>query len=193
MNDNKKHLLAELSKADYITVFATFLILNGFWLLWNGQKELAIAVVFVSMFLDYLDGWYARKHGGSPYGKVLDSLYDILGWVLFPALVINIQAGWTWWSLIITTLFCISCSIRLSRFTVIGYVETDKRYYIGLPVSYSRYALLLVLIANAKISLLILAVMIPLMVSSRLFRKSPPFLMKINLFYAVIFLWLYLK
>lgn len=190
MHRNKKHLLAELSKADYITVLSTFLILNGFWLLWSGKTKLAIAVVFVSMFFDYLDGWFARKYGGSPYGKVLDSLYDILGWVLFPALVINIQTHWAWWSIIITTFYCLAAAIRLSRFTVAGYVETDKRYYTGMPVSYSRYALLLVLLVGAKISALMLAVMIPLMVSSRLFRKSPPVLMQINLLYAAIFLWL---
>lgn len=192
MQGNKKHLLAELSKADYITVLATFLILNGFWLLWLGKTKLAIAIVFVSMFFDYLDGKIARKYGASPYGKVLDSLYDILGWVLFPSLVINIQTHWSWWAMLVTTLYCLAASIRLSRFTVAGYVEADKLYYTGMPVSYSRYALLLVLIAGAKFSALILAIMIPLMVSSRLFRKSPPFLMQINLLYAAIFLFLYL-
>jgi CDP-diacylglycerol--serine O-phosphatidyltransferase len=190
---SKKHLLTELSKADYITVLATFLIVNAFWLLWNGQTYLAIAVTFTSMFLDYLDGRVARKFGGSPYGKVLDSLYDILGWVLFPALVVNIQTHWAWWSVIITTLYCLGAAIRLSRFTVAGYVETDKRYYTGMPVSYSRYALLVVLLAGAKISVTMLAIMIPLMVSSRLFRKSPPVLMQINLLYAAVFLFLYLK
>ena len=190
---SKKHLLTELSKADYITVLATFLIVNAFWLLWNGEIYLAIAVTFVSMFFDYLDGRVARKYGGSPYGKVLDSLYDILGWVLFPALVVNIQTHWAWWSVVATTLYCLCAAIRLSRFTVAGYVETDKRYYTGMPVSYSRYALLVVLLAGAKISVIMLAIMIPLMVSSRLFRKSPPVLMQINLIYAAIFLFLYLK
>ncbi len=190
---SKKHLLKELSTADYITVLSLFLIVNAFWLLWNGQTYLAIAVTFISMFFDYLDGKIAHKYGGSPYGKVLDSLYDILGWVLFPALVINIQAHWAWWAVAITTIYCLSSAIRLSRFTVAGYVETNKRYYTGMPVSYSRYALLVVLLAGAKISVLMLAIMIPLMVSSRLFRKSPPFLMQINLVYAAIFLWLYLK
>lgn len=189
----KKHLIKELSRADYITSLAIILIVNAFWLLWNGQTNLAIAVTFVSMFLDYLDGRIARKYGGSPYGKVLDSLYDILGWVLFPALVINIEAQWAWWVIIITSVYCLFAALRLSRFTVAGYVETDKKYYTGLPVSYSRYALLLVLIADAKISVLILAVMIPLMISSKLFRKSPPLLMQINLLYAAIFLWFYLK
>lgn len=190
---NKKHLLAELSKADYITIAATSLVLNAIWLLWLGHTKLAMAIGFVSMYCDYLDGWFARKYGGSAYGKVLDSLYDILGWVLFPSLVINIQTGWAWWSVIITTLFCLSGLIRLSRFTVQGYVETDKRYYIGLPVSYSRYALLLVFLIGAKLSVLILALMIPLMVSSRLFRKSLPFLMQMNLLYAAVFLWLSVK
>lgn len=188
----KKHLLQELSWADYITSLSIVLITSGFWLAWHQQYHLAISLVFVSMFLDYLDGFVARKYGGSSYGKVLDSLYDILGWVLFPALMVNIQTDWAWWSLIITTMYCLFAALRLSRFTVKGYVETDKRYFIGLPVSYSRYPLLVVMLFGAVPSALMLAAMIPLMVSSRLFRKSPPWLMQINLVYAAIFLWLYL-
>lgn len=193
MASKKKHVLAELSKADYITCLSIFLIVSAFWLLWNGQTHLAISITFVSMFLDYLDGRVARKYGGSPYGKVLDSLYDILGWVLFPALVVNVQSNWSWWAIVITTVYCLSAAIRLSRFTVTGYVETNKRYYAGMPVSYSRYPLLLVLLTDAKISALMLAVMVPLMVSSRLFKKSPPILMQINLLYAVLFFWLFLN
>src|SRR4051794_5216826 len=110
----KKHLLKELSKADYITVLATFFIVDAFWLLWHRQTELAIALAFTSMFLDYLDGAIARKYGASPYGHVIDSLYDVLGWVLFPALVINTQANWAWWALIVTTIYCLTAVIRLS-------------------------------------------------------------------------------
>jgi phosphatidylserine synthase len=190
MQNHKKHLLLELSVADYITSLAIVLVLSGFWLLWNGHTELAIGVVFVSMFLDYLDGRIARAYGGSPYGKVLDSLYDILGWVLFVALTINIQTGWAWWSLIITTAFGLAAALRLARFTVGGYVEKADRYYTGMPVSYSRYALLVVLLAGGSLSALMIAVMIPLMVSSRLFKKSPPLLMQINLVYAAIFIYL---
>lgn len=189
----KKHLLKELSKADYITVFATFFIVIAFWLLWHRQTELAIALAFISTFLDYLDGTIARKYGGSPYGQVLDSLYDVLGWVLFPALVINTQANWAWWSVIVTTIYCLSAVIRLSRFTVAGYVETKAKYYTGMPVLFSKYALLLALIAQAKISVIILAIMIPLMVSSRLVKKPHPFLAQLELVYAAIFLWLYLS
>jgi phosphatidylserine synthase len=172
---------------------AVFLIVNAFWLLWNGQTELAIAIAFTSMFLDYLDGMVARKYGGSAYGHVFDSLYDVLGWVVFPSLVINIETHWAWWSLIITTLFCLSAVIRLARFTVAGYVKKVSRFYTGLPVLYSKYALLLVLIANAKISVVILAIMIPLMISSRLFKKPPSFLAQLEILYALIFLGMYLR
>jgi phosphatidylserine synthase len=135
---SKKHLLFELSKADYVTASAIFLIINAFWVVWHGETKLAISVAFLSMFFDYLDGVVARKYGGSPYGQVLDSLYDILGWVLFPALVINIEASWAWWSIIITTMYCVAAALRLSRFTIKGYKKTDKRYYVGLPVLFSK-------------------------------------------------------
>ena len=190
---NKKHLLKELSSADYITLLAMLLIVSAFWFLWNKQIYLAISLTFTSMFFDYLDGKIARKYGGSEYGKVLDSLYDILGWVLFPALMINIQTQWAWWAILVTTIYCLFSALRLSRFTVAGYVEKDKRYYVGMPVSYSRYALLVILLFGGKLSVLFIAIMIPLMVSTKLFKKSPPILMQINLLYAAIFLWLYLR
>ena len=188
---SKKHLLSELSVADYVTSAAVLLVVSAIWLLWLGKTELAVGIAFISMFLDYLDGAVARKYGGSPYGKVLDSLYDVLGWVLFPALVINIEAKWAWWAVIITTLFCLFSVLRLSRFTIAGYVETDQRYYTGLPVLFSKYALLLAFIAGAKLSVIILAVMIPLMVSSRLIKKPHPIFAQLELVYAAIFIYLY--
>lgn len=189
---SKKHLLSELSKADCMTVLAAFFIIIAFWLLWNGHTELAIAFAFFSMFFDFLDGTIARKYGGSKYGSVLDSLYDVLGWVLFPALVVNIESGWAWWSVLVTTIYCLAGIIRLSRFTVDGYTKSDKKYYVGVPVLFSKYALLLVLFYHAIFSLVILVIMIPLMVSSRLIKKPHPFFAQLELLYAIIFLWLYL-
>lgn len=93
-----------------------------------------------------------------------------------------------------TTLFVLASALRLSRFTVKGYKESElKKHYVGMPVSYSRYALLVVPFINGLVSLTILAFMIPLMISNRLFSKSPPFLMQINLLYAAIYLWLYIR
>lgn len=190
----KKHLIEELSRADWVTVTSILLITCAFWLTWKQHIYLAMSVAFVSMFFDYLDGYLARRYGSSDYGKVLDSLYDILGWVLFPSLIVNIQTEWHWWSLVVTTVFVVAAALRLSRFTVKGYNESKPiRHYVGMPVSYSRYALVVAPLFSGLLSLLFVAIMIPLMISNRLFRKSPPILMKINLLYAVIYLWLFIR
>ncbi len=189
----KTHIVKELSVADYITLLGSLLIFIALWLLWRQHTYLAIAIAFVSMFLDYLDGTIARKYGGSAYGKVLDSLYDMLGFVVFPLLVVITQTHWAWWCLIVATCYYLSAMLRLARFTHQGYVETDKRYYVGLPVLYSKYALLLAFIAGSKVSVILLAIMVPLMISSRLIKKPHPFFAQLNLVYAVIFLLLYVR
>lgn len=187
----QRHFFSNLSRADYVTSAAIIVITSAFWIMWNGAVTLAIALAFVSTFLDYLDGVIARRYGGSPYGKVLDSLYDILGWVLFPALVINVQTGWAWWSVIISTTYCLFAALRLARFTVEGYVESSKRYYVGLPVLFSKYALLVVFAFDAILSSIILLAMIPLMVSSYRIPKPHPATAQLELIYAALFLWVY--
>jgi len=189
----QKHLLKQLSAADFVTLTATFLIIVSLWLLWNEQIYLAVSIAFISMFLDYLDGTIARKFGGSEYGKVLDSLYDVVGFVIFPSLVIISQTGWAWWSLIVSALFHLSAVLRLARFTSQGYVETKKLYYIGLPVLFSKYALLSAFVLEAKIAVLVLAVMVPLMVSSRPIKKPHPLFAYLNIVYAFAFIGLYLN
>lgn len=190
---SRKNLVSELSVADFITLTATMLIVIAIWLLWHGQIYLSIALAFAAMFLDYLDGTIARKYGASSYGKVLDSLFDIIGFVLFPSLVVNLLADWAWWSLAITTTYYLSATLRLARFTIQGFVENNKRYYVGLPVLFSKYALLVAFVWGAKLSAIILAVMIPMMISSKLVRKPHPLFAQFNLIYAAIFLLLYLR
>jgi archaetidylserine synthase len=184
------HLIHQLSKADYVTLAAVGLIVVAFWLLATGHTYLAVGVAFMSMFLDYLDGVIARRYGGSAYGAAYDSLYDVLGWVLFPALVINMQAQWQWWAIIVTTCYCIAAVMRLGRFTVAGYVETVGKNYQGLPVLYSKYALIGAFFLQGIPAVVILIVMIPLMISSRLVPKQQAWLAWLEPVYALLFIGL---
>ena len=95
------------------------------------------------MFLDYVDGAVARRWGSSAYGRVLDSLYDSLGWVVFPGHGHQpaIELG------LVGRGGPPACSAwpgccALSRFTVEGYVGESQPHYVGLPVLFSQYALL---------------------------------------------------
>jgi phosphatidylserine synthase len=184
-------LLRQLSGADWVTVAAVAVVSHAYWAAFLGRLWLATGLAFVAMFLDYLDGAVARARGGSPYGAVLDSLGDILIWVLFPALVINIQLHFAWWSIAITTLYMMFAVIRLGRFTVTGYVKTDKAYFTGLPVLFSKYALLLSFVPHfGWLALVWLAAMMPLMVSSRLIPKPNPLVTQSEIVIAAIFIYL---
>ena len=184
-------LVRQLSWADSVTLTAVLVVVNAFWWLWRGQPELAAALACVSMFLDHVDGVVARRWGSSAYGRVLDSLYDALGWVVFPATVINLRLDWTWWGLTVTSLFCLSGQLRLSRFTVEGYVGESRRYYVGLPVLFSQYPLLAAFVWP-PLAALMLAVMVPWMVSERRVRKPSPIMAYLLLVYAAVFGWRFL-
>ena len=181
-------LIRQLSRADAVTLAAVLLAVQALWWLWRGRLDLAVALVCVSMFLDYVDGAVARRWGSSPYGRVLDSLYDVLGWVLLPATIVNLRLDWAWWSLAVTSLFCLAGLLRLSRFTVEGYTGEARRHYVGLPVLFSQYALLAAFIW-APLAALMMAAMVPLMVSERRFRKPPPVISYLQLVYAAFFGW----
>ena len=181
-------LIRQLSWADGVTLTAVLVVVQALWWLGRGQSELAAALACLSMFLDYVDGAVARRWGSSAYGKVLDSLYDSLGWVFFPATVINLKLDWAWWGLMITSLFCLAGLLRLSRFTVQGYVGDSQRHYVGLPVLFSQYALLAAFIWP-PLAAVMLAVMVPLMVSELRVRKPPPIVSYLLLAYAAFFGW----
>jgi phosphatidylserine synthase len=181
----------QLSSADWVTVSAVAVAANAYWAVFLGRVWLGTGLAFAAMFLDYLDGAVARARGGSPYGAALDSLGDMLIWVLFPALVINIQLHFAWWSVAVTTIYMMFAVVRLGRFTVGGYVKTDKSYYTGLPVLFSKYALLLSFVPHfGWLALVFLAAMVPLMVSSRLVPKPHPLVTQSEIVIAAIFLYL---
>lgn len=184
-------LVRQLSRADAVTLTAVLLAVQALWWLWRGRPELAAALACVSMFLDYVDGAVARRWGSSAYGRVLDSLYDAVGWVVFPATVVNLRLDWAWWSLAVTSLFCLAGLLRLSRFTVEGYVGESRPHYVGLPVLFSQYALLAAFIWP-PLAAIMLAAMVPLMVSEHRFRKPPPITSYLLLVYAAIFGWRFL-
>jgi CDP-diacylglycerol--serine O-phosphatidyltransferase len=93
-----------------------------------------IGVLF-AMILDALDGRIARlTHTSSPFGAQLDSLADMVGFGIAPAMIMfnwKLHAlGKVGWLLAFT--YCACAALRLARFnTLIGIV--DKKYFLGLP------------------------------------------------------------
>ena len=100
----------------------------------DGQFYKAAMAIFVSAFLDGMDGRAARLlNAQSPFGEQFDSLADLIAFGLAPALLayhFSLQAFGRI-GMASAFIFVACAAFRLARFNVqIGVV--DKRYFIGL-------------------------------------------------------------
>ena len=100
------------------------------------RGELATAAPFVgiAVVLDMLDGRIARMTGtSSDFGVQLDSLADLISFGMAPAVLAFqwglIPMGRVGWA--VGFIYLTAAALRLARFNI--QVNTDKRYFIGLP------------------------------------------------------------
>ncbi len=103
----------------------------------QSRFEQATYCIFMSAFLDGIDGKVARLTGtSSEFGVQYDSLADVIAFGMAPALLI-----W-YWALIdygrtgigVSFLFLACAALRLARFNVSAALEpNEKKFFIGLP------------------------------------------------------------
>lgn len=100
----------------------------------RGEFATAAPFIGVAVVLDMLDGRIARMTGTtSDFGLQLDSLADLISFGMAPA-VLTFQwgllplgrMGWA-----VGFMYLTAAALRLARFNI--QVNTDKRYFIGLP------------------------------------------------------------
>jgi len=101
----------------------------------HGEFRNAAIALGIAFILDGLDGRIARMtNTQSEFGKVYDSLADLLSWGAAPAVLL---LSWGVWDLgrvgWLTSFFFLVCAaIRLARFGV-NDGTTDHRFFVGLP------------------------------------------------------------
>jgi CDP-diacylglycerol--serine O-phosphatidyltransferase len=118
-----------------ITLAALFASFYAIVMAINGRFESAALGIFCAAILDSLDGRVARMtNTQSAFGEQMDSLCDMVGFGVAPALIAYEWAlkglgklGW-----IAAFVYCAGAALRLARFnTNIGIV--DKRFFQGMP------------------------------------------------------------
>jgi CDP-diacylglycerol---serine O-phosphatidyltransferase len=129
--------IKKLKPADYISLSALFFAWLSIVAILQSMPNLAILLMLTAFVFDLFDGYVARKAGGaSMLGRQLDSLVDVLTYLIFSALfyyeflsinnIMDIIVGYGIISLGI---------LRLLRFNQEGLInEGNKKYYKGLPV-----------------------------------------------------------
>lgn len=110
----------------------------------NNKITYAMICLIVSAISDLFDGQFARKfkriRTEQLVGIELDSLSDVISFLITPVIIFMGIGGRAWYSYVVCILYVISGITRLAVFNVNAAEngsDKPKKYYNGLPVSYS--------------------------------------------------------
>lgn len=119
--------------------------------------ENALVLILAAAVVDGLDGVVARNIGGSPIGKYLDSLADMVSFGVAPAIVTYVLLNdylhvyaYTYIALALCGAYVISGMLRLARFdaketrypfSTGSVLEKDKVYFEGFPITMAAISL----------------------------------------------------
>jgi CDP-diacylglycerol--serine O-phosphatidyltransferase len=98
----------------------------------RGHFSLAVLCLPLSVVCDYLDGkigrWLGTPHA---FGKELDSLSDVVGFGMAPAVFAYAYAAQEVWLTLVLVIFVLCGILRLARFNVVN-LQSE---YIGMPIT----------------------------------------------------------
>lgn len=176
----------------------------GWWaiiFLFRERPFLAIYVAIGAFFLDSLDGYMARKtRTESDFGRLLDTMIDLLNYSLFAALLVVIYVVPNILGITLGFIILATGAFRLVRLNIEGFVEKgSKKYYSGLVVCFIPFVTTLLFLSqqlwpgvSASTALLILLPMSLLQVSRIPIKKTGTYPLWLVLALLLLALTLYI-
>ena len=144
MEENKKFKLVSSKKTRYLlpnilTLAGVCLGISSIKFSIDGTFSLAVTLILFAAILDALDGRIARLiKGTSEFGKELDSLTDFVSFGIAPVFTLYFwelynygKLGWA-----ITLIYSVCCVLRLARFNLTKFEETQEwknNFFEGIP------------------------------------------------------------
>jgi archaetidylserine synthase len=132
--------------------------------------QYALVFILLAAMADGLDGFLARKVGGSPLGANLDSLADLISFGTAPAFlaISAFHLPPHVWPIAIFFLLC--GALRLARFNVVS--AKNDQYFEGLPIPAAGIALSAsVLLGRPTLTIVLMLFLALLMTSSISYPK----------------------
>ncbi|MCD8523170.1 MAG: CDP-alcohol phosphatidyltransferase family protein [Saccharospirillaceae bacterium] len=134
--------IIRLNRVDLITLSSVPLTLLALFFTLRQELLTALALLFLAMTADALDGLLARRWGLTrEFGRYLDGFMDVLIYLVSPALIL-LQWGFDGvYAVALVTMIAAGC-IRLSVFNQTGNIEDASKgsarpAYLGMPVFWS--------------------------------------------------------
>ncbi|HEX9908759.1 MAG TPA: CDP-alcohol phosphatidyltransferase family protein [Thermoplasmata archaeon] len=141
--------LSKVSSADLFTLANGVLGFVAITFILEDRFFGAIGLLFLSMVMDGLDGYIARRYGSKhAFGQVLDSISDSISFAFAPALLIYAEFVGHSGDIIVDAAAILSAIavlstglFRLARFSAGGY-QLD--YFVGMPAPAAALVIILV-------------------------------------------------
>ncbi|MFY0639974.1 MAG: CDP-archaeol synthase [Bermanella sp.] len=147
MSNKNPLFIISLNRIDVLSLSSVFTTFFAIMFAINEHIYLAMALLFVAMTADALDGMLARKYGlEREFGRYLDGFMDMLIYLVAPTIVM-LQWGFDGYYCIFIMLMIGAGSVRLSVFNQVGNVESTavdgkkNVSYLGMPVFWSVFIL----------------------------------------------------
>jgi len=132
--------IGKFNKSVIVTYIGTFSAMLGMWLAFNSHPTGAIITLMIAGICDLFDGKIARMCKNRTdedklFGVEIDSLADMVAFVVFPIVIAYTLGINNWYNIIFFTLFTICAITRLAYFNVSTNGDGPVKYYSGLPVT----------------------------------------------------------
>ena len=145
-----KLIIGYYNVANLITLSGGILSLLAIICALKGNLNLSMTLLIIAGLCDLFDGLVARKikrtDESKAFGVQLDSLVDVLSFVVAPALIMHVAGFLNFFLACIYVVFGI---VRLAYFnSVTANSEHKSKYYIGCPVTYMSLVLPLIYLSS---------------------------------------------
>ena len=138
-------MIGKWNKSVIATYVGMLLAVASIFLLMTGFYKAAMMCFMGAGICDLFDGTIARMckrtEEEKNFGIQLDSLVDVVSFIVLPVVLIVKLAGLTWYAAVAAVLYSVFGIARLAYFNVCQEENEDKdspiKYYTGMPVTYA--------------------------------------------------------
>lgn len=168
-------MIGKWNKSVIATYVGMLLAVASIFLLMSGFYKAAMMCFMGAGICDLFDGTIARMCKRSEeeknFGIQLDSLVDVVSFIVLPVVLIVKLAGFTWYAAVAAVLYSVFGIARLAYFNVCQEENEDKdspiKYYTGMPVTYAALVFPLVyllhLYFNTEVTALFMCIAMEIM------------------------------
>lgn len=168
-------MIGKWNKSVIATYVGMLLAVASIFLLMSGFYKAAMMCFMGAGICDLFDGTIARMckrtEEEKNFGIQLDSLVDVVSFIVLPVVLLVKLAGFTWYAAVAAVLYSVFGIARLAYFNVCQEENEDKdspiKYYTGMPVTYAALVFPLVyllhLFFNTEVTALFMCIAMEIM------------------------------